>query len=252
MKKLCSAAAVFAILAVMVLGAYTENRADGSALNFPNVEWGMTWEEVMTAAGIAEEDVLGDNAQGRFSSGYGVTEYEVFGQRADGVLFTMIDLGGGTQRLTTVMINYPDDADMDRVLQEMTKAYGSPVPELINYDIFSSIDSSGEAKSLYSKQYAESEKMKIWAGSPLNEVVPKEQEQAYMKTWQEKIYSQESSISFQRGLTDDQWDEFTKNARMAMVLWMNEADEHKGGNRVYLNAYIDQAFDEITRRISEQ
>ena len=38
MKKLWSAAAVFAILAVMVLGAYTENRADGSALNFPNVE----------------------------------------------------------------------------------------------------------------------------------------------------------------------------------------------------------------------
>lgn len=252
MKKLWSAAAVFAILAVMVLGAYTENRADGSALNFPNVEWGMTWEEVMTAAGIAEEDVLGDNAQGRFSSGYGVTEYEVFGQRADGVLFTMIDLGGGTQRLTTVMINYPDDADMDRVLQEMTKAYGSPVPELINYDIFSSIDSSGEAKSLYSKQYAESEKMKIWAGSPLNEVVPKEQEQAYMKTWQEKIYSQEGSSSFQLGLTDDQWDEFTENARMIMVLWMNEADEHEGGNRVYLNAYIDQAFDEITRRISEQ
>ena len=161
MKKLWSAAAVFAILAVMVLGAYTENRADGSALNFPNVEWGMTWEEVMTAAGIAEEDVLGDNAQGRFSSGYGVTEYEVFGQRADGVLFTMIDLGGGTQRLTTVMINYPDDADMDRVLQEMTKAYGSPVPELINYDIFSSIDSSGEAKSLYSKQYAESDRKSV-------------------------------------------------------------------------------------------
>ena len=61
MKKLWSAAAVFAILAVMVLGAYTENRADGSALNFPNVEWGMTWEEVMTAAGIAEE-VVGDLA----------------------------------------------------------------------------------------------------------------------------------------------------------------------------------------------
>lgn len=94
--------------------------------------------------------------------------------------------------------------------------------------------------------------MKIWAGSPLNEVVPKEQEQAYMKTWQEKIYSQEGSSSFQCGLTDDQWDEFTENTKMIMVLWMNEADEHKGGNRVYLNAYIDQAFDEITRRISEQ
>ena len=59
MKKLWSAAAVFAILAVMVLGAYTENRADGSALNFPNVEWGMTWEEVswviMPRAGLARD-----------------------------------------------------------------------------------------------------------------------------------------------------------------------------------------------------
>lgn len=254
MKRLWSAAAMLAVLVVLVLGAYTENRADGTALNFPDAEWGMTWEEVMSAGGIAQEDVNGDDVQTRFSSSYVVKDREVFGEQSSGAYFDFIDLGGGTQRLISVMVYYPDDADMAHVLEEMTKAYGSPVPELIDYSIFNAIVSadSQNAYPLYADQYTESEQMKIWAGKSLSEAIPKDQEQEYMKTWQEKVYPLEGSSTFQPGLSDDQWDEFVENAKMVMAFWMNEAAEHEGGNRVYFKAYNDQVYDEVTRRISEQ
>lgn len=249
MKKIRSAAVISVILGALLLCACAEkSKAGDNALNFPDMEWGMTWEEVMSAGSIAEENISENSQESEYSAVYLVDGYEVFGEKSVRTNFNFIDLGGGTKELVNVVVQYPEDADMEQVLKEMTKVYGSTVAEMTDYAQFSAL---GDDSRLTPTQYTESEQMKIWAGAPIGEAVPEKQNQEYMKMWQEKVYPVEGSNAFQYGLTDEQWDEFTENARMAMVLWLSGAQMYDGENTLYFNAANSLIFEEVTRRISE-
>ncbi len=234
------------IFIALLLNACVQKEVGHTDLEFPDLKWGMTLEETLSAGGIAEEEII--DSKGEYDSIYYVEDYEVFGEKSDGVSFGFVDMGNGKQGLWEVIVRYPDDADMDQVLEKMTKAYGSTVPEIIDYQLFSSFDE----QALVSKQYTESEDVKIWAGASIGEAVPNDQEHEYMKRWQEKI-NPDGNATFQLGLSDKQWEEFSKNAKMVMVLWAKEGQKIiENGNRLLFYAYNHQVFSEITRRIAEQ
>lgn len=247
MKKIFS---VFVILLTALLfGACSDAKSDNSDLNFPKLNWGMSREEVMEASGIAEEDMQGYGDEMQYSAVYIVEGYEVFGETSDNTRFEMLDLGSGTKGLTAVTVEYPDSADMDHVLGEMKKAYGDTVPEVIRYDMMNMLQVED---SLPEVVYEESDNVKIWAGNSISEIIPQGQEDAYKKLWQEKPYSS-ATIPFQVGLSDDTWGEFSKNAKMVMVLWLKDGQEIFGsGNKLYFYALTQNVYNEITRRIAEQ
>lgn len=237
------------LLTVLLFGACADKKSDDTDLNFPKLNWGMSREEVMEAGGIAEEDLESYGDEMQYSSSYIIEGYKVFGEKSDRTRFEMLDLGNGTKGLANVIVEYPDSADMDRVLKEMKKAYGATVPEIIRYDMMSMM---GMDDSLPEVQYTESDNVKIWAGNSVNEVIPKGQEDAYKKLWQEKPYPS-ATVPFQTGLSDDTWEEFSKNAKMVMVLWLKDGQEiFDSGNKLYFGALTQNVYNEITRRISEQ
>ena len=246
MKKTCSVLGI--LLIALLLWACSDKEVSNTDLNFPKLNWGMNWEDVMEEGGITKDYLADDRAKTQYGSAYVAEGYEVFGEKSDKTRFDFIDFGSGTKGLTSVIVEYPDQADMSHVLEEMQKAYGSTVPEAVSYQLFNSLDDG----ALLEDHYKESEHVKIWTDLSVGEAIPDGEEDEYKKIWQDQPHSS-ASTSFQPGLNNESWDEFSSNAKMAMVLWLEDGqDVLDSGNKLYFLAWNRNAYNEITRRILEQ
>lgn len=250
MKKLWSMVIMVIMSAALLLSAYTVEGAD-TALNFPNMDWKMGREEVMQAGGFTEEDLADYSAESQYSSVLIKEGYEVFGVESVYTAFELFDFGSGKQELFCVTVNYPDDADMEHVLEEMEKAYGETVSDVAVYELFDPLVAASTGQ-LYKKDYAQSEHVKIWSGRSVSEAVPKGQEDDYKRVWQEKSHP-EATRSFQPGLNDENWEEFSQNAKMNVIFWLEEGqDVMYSGNTLCFLALNQHVYDEVTRRIENQ
>lgn len=235
MKRICSVMGI--ILAAVCFSACAEKKVDSNGLEFPGMKWGMVKDEAFEAAGIKDEDVSDDSTEASFGSAYIVEGYEAFGEKSDRASFSFFDMGNGEQKLCAVFVEYPKDADMDRVLEQMKKAYGDTVPKI---NVFGQFQELGIGQQS-GYDYEESEHLKLWSGATIEEMIPEGKEDDYMELWQEQIPS---------GTNSETWEDALKNAGLEIALWTD--DSQGRGNGVYFMAYNLLAFNELASEFGEQ
>lgn len=205
-----------------------------SNLEFPKTTWGMSMEETLDSYQITIEDTSRYHETGRGSM-FMIEDYELFGEKTSDTDFQFIDFAdNGIFELCYVRVTYLEGSDMNHVLTQMQKVYGETISDVTVYRGFSAFGD----KVLTEDHYAASENLKIWAGSSVTECIPENKSENYRK----------SREFFQYGLTEENWDIFSQNARMVTVIW--SVDE--GVNRLEFNAYQLAVYKELKNQFSEQ
>lgn len=148
MKKFCKMTALLAA-AVMALAlpSCQQDLGEIHSLEFPDASWGIFAEEVMDTYEVTQAD-LGDGYQIDDTGNGSLTipGASAFGEASDKIVFQF----AWTGELEQVRVYYPEDADMEKVLEEMKAEYGEPARSASKYTAKgeeAACDSGGE--SLY-------------------------------------------------------------------------------------------------------
>lgn len=220
MKKRAFVTTLFLVLTI-ILCSCGEKEGDGS-LEFPKTKWGMTRAEVLEAYDMEREDASDWQDDG-YGTTFAVEGKKLFGEETGRIQFEFLDIGSGTQQLCVVSVEYPDDADMNRVLKNMRKEYGDTVPEITMYQ--PSTESPG---ILVEEHVAESETMKVWGSTFVNQEIPEEHFADYRTLW--------SGLS-PLEVKEESWEEFYGKSRLAGILWSDDGGVPGAENALYFNAY---------------
>lgn len=211
-------------------------RDNADKLVFPKTNWGMSVEETLDAYGITKEDTSSYEEYHKVveMTVFTINGHELFGENTAKIIFNFIDLGGsGSQVLCEIKVIYPQSTDMDHVLEEMKKAYGETVSTFSIYDGYQLSNNS-----LIGIEYQDSENTKLWAGSPIAELIPEKESESYRNLW----------IDFQPNLNADNWDMFSQNARTVAVVWSHKEDM----NMLSFYAYNLAVYNHLNSQLSEQ
>lgn len=134
-----------------------ENKQENSSLNFPKTTWEMGMDEVMGAWGAEKEDTRHFETD-ELGTMFTLEGRELFGEKTELINFQFYDFAGsGTQEFCYVQVTYPDDNDMDHVLEEMKKVYGEPQEGIISYLPYVILE------TLQEFQPKDPDKVKSWA-----------------------------------------------------------------------------------------
>lgn len=202
-------------------------------LEFPKTTWDMNMEEVLDSYGITKKDTNFYRESSKAPS-FMIEGYKVFGKEATQIVFNFIDLENNENEvLCMVKVIYPENTDMNHVLEEMKKTYLDTVSEISLYDLFQPLEDS-----ITEIKYQDSENTKLWAGSPIAELIPEKESEAYRDLW----------IDFQPNLNADNWDMFSQNARTVAVVWSHEEDM----NMLSFYAYNLAVYNHLNSQLSEQ
>ena len=220
MKKRVFAITLFLVLTI-ILCSCGGKEGDGS-LEFPKTKWGMTRAEVLEAYDMEREDASEWQDDG-YGTTFAVEGQKLFGEETGRIRFEFLDIGSGTQQLCAVSVEYPDDADMNRVLKNMRKEYGDTVPEITMYQ--PATESPG---ILVEEHVAESETMKVWGSAFVNQEIPEEHFADYRTLW-----SGPSPLE----VKEASGEELYGKSRLAGILWSDDGGVPGAENALYFNAY---------------
>ena len=195
------------------------------ALEFPKTSWDMTPEEVLKEYQVKKEDTNLYEEQGR-NAAFVLENQEVFGETAQTVMFSFMDMElgegediqildegkeGGEKLLYGVTVIYPQDADMDKVEENMEELYGKKsVSEL---SVFSAFDVLGSGK-LNETEYTETDDRRLWGSETIEKVMDGEENAGFQEKW----------ISYLPNLQEEQWKEFSEKGRLVTVILEKEGD----------------------------
>lgn len=197
-------------------------------LVFPKTTWNMGKEEIMDALELTEADIH-DYGQDDVLA---IEGYELFGEPAASVNFQFYDYGNdGVRELSQVLVTYPNDADMEHVLEEMQKAYGAPDPDVTFYYPYSALE------SLTAYETKEPDSVKNWARESVAELIPAEEMDDFRKAW--KYY--------QYGLNEENWDQYIHDSRLVRISLLTD----QGWNRVEFNASNLWIYETIKNELHE-
>lgn len=140
MKKTFFALDLLAVMLFLLLTACTHPAVPTepeTELAFPGARWNMTPEDLIQALHlkkgeyqVSESPYAESTDASRPSGSYSiqVTDMEVFGKNGQ-VGFRFYDFtGSGRYGLVYIVVEYPEDTDMQAVKAAMIKAYGEPSP----------------------------------------------------------------------------------------------------------------------------
>lgn len=230
MKKI-----IFLILLVAIFLCSCSSKKDIDYLEFPKTKWGMTMDEALNAYGITEKDGLDYYEEG---SVFVIKDYKLFDEKTSKITFNFIDLKDGNPVLCAVNVTYPENTDMSKVLKKMQKAYGEMISDISIYDLYQVHDDI-----MTDKKYSESEHLKLWADKSVIELIPENEINNYRDEWK----------NYQPRLSDENWDIFSKNARMVTVVWSNDGEfPSLEKNSLSFNAYNLVVYNELKSRLSHQ
>ncbi|GMQ62958.1 hypothetical protein [Vallitalea maricola] len=230
MKKIA-----FIIFTTVILLCSCSKKADPDYPEFSKTNWGMSMAETLNAYGISEKDTSHYVEDSVFS----VKGYELFGEKTSIIIFNFINFKKGNPKLCSVKVNYPESADLNNVLKEMKKVYGETVSNISIYDLFQVFEDK-----LPVKEYTESDHLKLWANNKsVLQSIPENQHENYRNLWK----------NYQTSLRDDNWDTFSKNAKMVTVVWSDNG-EFPSLEKYALdfNGYNLVVFNEINSQLSNQ
>lgn len=209
------------------------NKEDMHGLEFPKTAWGISAEEVLDSYGISQEDVSRSQEVGRGSM-FTIEDKELFGEKTSEINFQFLDFGdNGNMGLCYVRVTYPEDADMDHVLEKMQEVYGKTVSDVSIYEQNSALGN----ETIHAKDYTESELLKIWADRCIADFISEKESESYRNLW----------TFFQPGLNEENWDAFRETARMVTVLWNIE-----DWRTLEFNAYNLCVYNELKSQLSGQ
>lgn len=202
----------------------TEEKTQSENLEFPELTWDMTPEDVLKVFQTEKENTIFYN-ESNLTTSFGITDINVFGQQTERVLFSFVDfaslskmpgLKAGKQRLCRIMAYYPQDADLTPVKKNLKQAYGATISE---YYPFSSKMISENDWSMRLEPLKESESLQYWGGNMLTDVLSEDDLKACQAYWK----------NCRHGLNDENWNFFKDHARMVSVIFSDqESEEGKG------------------------
>lgn len=165
-------------------------------------------DEVMGAWGAEKEDTRHFETD-ELGTMFTLEGRELFGEKTELINFQFYDFAGsGTQEFCYVQVTYPDDTDMDHMLEEMKKVYGEPQEGIISYLPYVILE------TLQEFQPKDPDKVKSWALDRVADLIGEGKLADYQKPWE----------AFQQGLDQENWDVFIHNTRTVRVSWITDQE----------------------------
>lgn len=200
----------------------TEKKEQAKNLEFPELTWDMTPEDVMKVFQTTKENtVLYDEDSYSFTTVFGIEDVDVFGQKAERVLFNFVDYASfaqlpwqeeGKPCLCGIRVYYPQDADMASVKEQMEQTYGATVSEYYPFDRQIDLENN---QSMRLEPWKESESVQYWGSSILGDVLSEDDMETYKTSWE----------NCRAGLNEENWEFFKDHARMVSVIFSDQEGE---------------------------
>lgn len=207
------------IFFVIMLLCSCSKSTDSDYLEFPKTKWGMSMDAVLNSYGITKNDTS------RYKDGFSFTikGQEVFGENTSEIIFNFIDLKKGDPVLCDVKVTYPENTNMENVLNKMQIEYGETVSNINIYDLYQVFDDK-----LSEKTYTEYPFLKLWADRSVIDCIPEKEYENYRDVWEK----------YQPGLNEDNWEKFSQTASLVTVVWSNNGEfPSLAKNSLTFNAY---------------
>lgn len=208
-----------------------------------NLKWGMTVEEALKALDtsvdkVAKYDKYTYGAYFELKDGR-----ELFGEKTKEVHVEFIDVtvSEAEPKLGYLMIEYGENADMAKVLENVKKTFGETSDTMTKFNYMrsglDSADGDRETATIPRSDYEASDTVRFWESKTLNEVIPKDKSDTY-----EDLF--ETSFLW---LSDKSWDEFKDNVPLVSVICSSGENEYGyAENTVIINAYTLLAYNTWT------
>lgn len=245
-KLLCVMASAAMLLFCACSGAKSgQSLRDGTALSFPGTNWNMNMDEVMNACSFADADdlqVSDDDCAPAFS----VSDREVFGETAMTLSFSFIDLKAvaqdsgapaapGEEVLAGVTVIYPAGTDLQKVRQELDSLYGkSALNEITVFSPYSPLDSD----TLSDQKQTASDTTALWGTKVLSSEIGDEDKAGFQEKWP----------AFQPGLSPEDWEAFSDEARFVTIV----CEEGEEFSYVQFYAYNLNVYNELSAQLATE
>lgn len=228
-KKISAIAVLAFSLLLCSCNKAPNNNPKNDDMEFLNTSWGMTPEEVKSALSLKDDDIT-DEEIGRMDAFIRMRDYnkKIFGYKPDDVILTFLDVGDGIKRLCDVDIKYSSDVDMQKVLNNMKNEFGNPISNIKEYQPFKTVITN----KLRFISYDDSETLKLWGTSKIADVISEDKILEYQKVWG----------NYQSILNEDNWEDFSQNARLTTVIWSADVSVESA---IYMNGYNGLIYDYI-------
>jgi hypothetical protein len=196
--------------------------------------------EVLDAYDITEKDAV------RYDDNYFfmIKDYKLFGEKSSEIRFSFGDIKGVNPKLIGIEVVYPEDADMDNILNNMKRTYGDLVSEYSIFSYFIPFDST-----LSEYKCVETDHLKLWASEKsILDSIPDTEIEQYRALWSKY----QSPIK-----EDENWSIFLENGKMVSIAWtdnneipvMMHQDNQK--NKLYFDAFNVNVYNGIKNELSD-
>lgn len=184
-------------------------------LNYPGLSWGMTVEESIAALELPEDTAVMN--YGKATKLITLENIDCMGQMAEQVQLSFYCMDDDACRLSSAMVCYPENADMQAVEKQVRKHYGEPVDQLL--------------VSPFPEYLVADEHNCHWGSTPETAGC---KASTGMTRLREEIAG---SVSYE--LTDQKWDEYLSSGAMTRIQWSDQY-QNIDSNENYQNVLFFQ------------
>lgn len=226
---------IFVLIIAVLLLCSCNSKENSENLEFLNTKWGMSMVETLDAYGVTEKDT----SYYKEGSAFIIKDKDLYGEKTSEIIFNFVNFDAESSKLCAVSVIYPDNADMDKIYKEMKKEYGKTVSNISIYNLFTPFEDT-----LSEKKYSESAHLKLWASNKsIFQSISEQERESYCDLWK----------NYQTALNDENWNTFSQTAKMATVIWTDNAEINSiDKNSLEFNGYNLLVYDEIKNQLSNQ
>ena len=245
-KLLCVMVSAAMLLFCACSGAKSgQSLREGTALSFPGTNWNMNMDEVMNACGFTDADDL-QVSDDDCAPAFLVSDREVFGETATTLSFSFVNLKAvaqdsetasapGEEVLAGVTVIYPAGADLEKVRQQLDSLYGkSALNEITVFSPYSPLDSD----TLSGQKQTASDTTALWGTPALSSEIGGKDKASFQEKWP----------AFQPGLTAEDWESFSDEARFVTIV----CEEGEEFSSVQFYAYNLNVYNELSAQMDTE
>lgn len=212
MKKIQASGVILAgIFIFSGLAGCSSNKTEN--LEVMGLKWGSSEQEMMKI--LDKEESAFEIEEGKRSSVYYLNGVEVFGEKTKRVQMEFLDFkNDGKQQLARVVLFYPENADMSKVLETMTKNYGTPLERM-------TVCVSGALSTDTEERYS-SDHYKMWGEMPAGDYIEEKESEDY-----QQFFS--TQTTYYEGISNETWEEFRNNQKLIRAYWADGVEEQYSG-----------------------
>ena len=225
-----------------------QEAAENEYFEVENLKWGMTVDEALKALGTSTDEAAKYDKY-TYGAYFDLEDgREIFGEKTKKIHVEFLDatVGQSEPKLCVLMIEYGENADMAKVLENMEKSFGEKADQLAEFGIarsaLDSADGDREKSTVPITEYEACDTLHLWKTKTLDNMIPEKQSDAY-----EDLF--ETSFLW---LSDQSWNEFKEKASLVTVLCSTGESEKIGRtNAIGINAYNMLAYHTWTETLEK-